>query len=118
MFDLDLDDIFGHSPTVFFILTVVIFGGFGFMTGQAIARTWRPLWQVLPYGLLLTLFNRFLAWSLFEADALSVPGFLTDAVVILALALIGFLATRAHKMVSQYPWIYERTGPFGWKERR
>jgi len=20
-------------------------------------------------------------------------------------------------MVSQYPWLYERSGPFGWRER-
>ena len=31
--------------TVFLIFTVLIAGGAAFLVGQAIAATWRPLWQ-------------------------------------------------------------------------
>ena len=31
--------------TVFFIFTVLIAGGAAFLMGQAIAITWRPIWQ-------------------------------------------------------------------------
>ena len=26
--------------------------------------------------------------------------------------------TRARQMARQYPWLYERTGPFSWRERK
>ncbi len=113
-----MDDILGSSLSVFIGLTIIIFGGCAFMMGQALARNWRSPVQVAPYSLLLTLANRFLAWSLFGSDAGSVAGFLADLIVILAFAYGGFYATRASKMVSQYPWLYERASPFSWREKR
>jgi hypothetical protein len=34
-----------------------------------------------------------------------------------AILLAAYYLTRARKMVQQYPWLYERRGPFGWRER-
>jgi len=113
-----MEEILGSSLIVFLILTVVIFGGAGFMMGQAIANTWRPSWQVVPYGLLLALFERFLAWSLLGEDFANVMGLVMSAVVIVGLAYFAWRLTLTHKMVSQYPWMYERAGPFAWRERR
>jgi len=36
--------------------------------------------------------------------------YLFDAVVIAAISLLAYRITLARKMVSQYPWLYERAG--------
>ena len=41
-------------------VTVILFGGCAFMMGQAIADTWRPAWQNVPYGFLLAAGNHFM----------------------------------------------------------
>jgi hypothetical protein len=111
-------DVLGSSPLVFVLLTVVIFGGFGFLMGQALAITWRPAWQMIPYAALLAGTNRFFSFALFEGELLSVPGFVLDFLVVAALALFAYRASRAAKMVSQYPWLYERGGLFTWRQRQ
>jgi hypothetical protein len=108
----------GTSLSVFFVLTVVLMGGAGFMTGQALAAAWRPVWQLFLYSLLLGAADRFLSFALFQGELLSFTAYLFDTAVIAAIALIAFRLTRARRMVSQYPWLYERRGPFSWRERR
>ena len=112
-----MDDILGTSLPVFFGLTVVLFGGGAILTGQGLAAAWRPAWQVVPYGLLLTIGARFLTYALFQGDLLSATGSLAQAVVLIGLTGLAFRATLAHKMVVQYPWLYERAGPFTWRAR-
>lgn len=107
----------GASPGVFFVLTVVLMGGAGYMTGQALGATWRPAWQVIAYGVLLGFTDRFLNFALFDGPLLSLAGYLVDTAVIIAIALTAFRLTRARRMVAQYPWLYERDGPFSWRER-
>jgi hypothetical protein len=102
---------------VFLLLTVVFMGGCAFMTGQALAATWRPWRQAVPYALLLTLADRFLCFALFGGTLLSLPGFLVDGMVLLGVTLAAWRLTRARRMALQYPWLYERTGPFTWRER-
>jgi hypothetical protein len=107
----------GTTLPVFIAVTVVLMGGAGFMMGQALARGWRPVWQVIGYGLLLGLADRFLTFSLFDGVLLTAAGYAIDTAVILVLSLIGYRTTLAAKMVNQYPWLYERVGPFGWRQR-
>lgn len=102
---------------VFLGLTVVIFGGAAWLTGAAIAATWRSPWQMAGYGLLLTLFDRFLSYALFGGSLLSVGGFLRDLVVIVAIGLLAWRVNQVRRMVSQYPWLYERAGPLRWRRR-
>ncbi|WP_374655748.1 DUF6867 family protein [Dongia sp.] len=102
---------------VFVFLTVCIFGSAAFLMGQALAETWRPAWQNLPYGFLLVVFNRFLARALFQQQFFDILAILLDLIVIVAMALIAYRLTQARKMVAQYPWIYERTGVFSWREK-
>lgn len=109
--------LFQSSPSVFALFTVVIMGGAGFMTGQAVASTWRPCWQVIAYSLLLGFFDRFLIFALFEGYLLSMPGFIVDTAVIMAIALVGYRITQVSKIVGQYPWLYERAGYFNWRLR-
>jgi len=112
-----MEEILGSELGVFIGLTIVLFGGCAFMMGQALANNWRPAWQAAPYSVLLALVNRFLAWSLFGSDPLSPAGFVADLVVVLALSYGGFYLTRANKMVTQYPWLYERATPFTWRPK-
>lgn len=105
------------NPAVFGFFTVLIMGGAGFMTGQAVASTWRPLWQAIIYSLLLSVADRFLVFALFEGPLLSLPGLVLDTVVILCICLIGYRITRISKITSQYPWLYERTGFFTLRSR-
>ncbi len=113
------------------VLTFIMFGGGGFMMGQALADTWRPWWQIIPYSALLALGNNFLGFALFDGaffvDSLfsrnpkplseALLEYLFDFVVIIAFAALAFRLTRARKMAAQYPWLYERTGPFRWREK-
>lgn len=100
------------SLPVFIGLTLVLFGGCAWMTGQALAGAWRPAWQAVPYALLLTAADRFLGFALFGETLLSVPGFLLDGTALVVIALLAFRVTRVRRLASQYPWLYIRTGPF------
>ncbi len=107
----------GATFPVFVGVTVVLMGGAGWLTGQALARGWRPVWQVVGYALLLGLADRFLTFSLFDGILVTAAGYAIDTAVILAIALVGYRTTLAARMVAQYPWIYRRAGPFGWRQR-
>jgi len=101
---------------VYIGLTLILFGGAAYMTGQAISSTWRPLYQVVVYSLLLGAADRFMVFALFEGDLASLSGYLIDTATILAIALLAFRVTRVKRMVSQYPWLYRRTSLFSWTE--
>jgi hypothetical protein len=105
------------SIPVFLLVTVLFMGGCAFMTGQALAATWRPWRQAVPYALLLALADRFLVFALFGGGLLSLPGLLLDAAVLVSITLAAWRLTRARRMAAQYPWLYERTGLLSWRER-
>ncbi|MDX1432605.1 MAG: hypothetical protein R3286_09170 [Gammaproteobacteria bacterium] len=107
----------GTSLGVFLGVTVMLMGFAAYMTGQALALAWKPVWQGIGYCLILGLGDRFLTFALFEGELLSITGYLVDSAVLVAIFLFAFRLNRAHKMVSQYPWLYERTGPFTWRAR-
>lgn len=110
--------LFGNSIAVFVGVTVIMIGFAAYMTSQAVANTWRPMWQVFVYCALLGFASRFLSFALFSGELLSWSGYLIDVVVLLIIAVFAFRLTRARKMVKQYPWMYERVGLFGWRDRQ
>jgi ABC-type Mn2+/Zn2+ transport system permease subunit len=110
-------DILGNDLGVFIGLTVVLFGAAACLSGQALAQTWRPAWQTVPYTLLLAVGSRFLSFALFDGELLSISGYVIDWIALLLLALVAYRITRAQRMVSQYPWLYERAGVFGWRAK-
>jgi hypothetical protein len=112
-----LTALLGGEIGTFFAMTVALFGGPAFLTGQALAQSWRPAWQILPAALLLAAADKFLLYALFAAELTSLGGFLIAAVMLGTLLLAAYYLTRARKMVQQYPWLYERRGPFGWREK-
>jgi hypothetical protein len=109
--------ILGASWPVFVGITVILFGGAAFLMGQALAETWRPAWQNVAYGALLACGDRYITFALFQGELLSISGYLIHSVVLIAISLFAYRITRAHRMVTQYPWLYERTGLFSWREK-
>jgi hypothetical protein len=112
-----MEALLGTTPGVFFTVTVVVMGFAAFMTGQALAATWKPMWQAVFYCLLLGLGDRFLVFSLFAGELLSLSGYLIDSAILVAITVFAYRLTQARKMASQYPWVYERSGLLGWREK-
>lgn len=106
-----------HNFWNFLIMTVVIAGGAAFMAGRALAFKWRPLWMAIAYMVPLAAALRFFHYALFNGSLLSLHYFLVDFVILIAAALIGYRLMRVEQMTSQYPWLYERSGPFAWRSR-
>lgn len=106
------------SWPVFFFGTIVMFGWFAFMTAHGLANTWRPWTHCILYGLLLALGHRTYELMLFAGSLTSVRGFLVDAIYVIGVMLLSYRMTLARKMVRQYPWLYEPSGLFSWREKR
>ena len=102
---------------LFGLVTVVMGGWAAWMTGRAMALTWGSYLQLVAYLLLLAGFVRFIHYALFGGTLLSLHFYLVDAVVLLVLGSLGFRYVRTRQMTTQYRWLYERTGPFSWRER-
>lgn len=107
----------GNSWAAFLVLTVLVMGFAAYMTGYAMAQTWKPAWHAVSYALLLGAADRFLAYALYDGVLLSAPGYVIDTTVLVAIALFAHRITRAERMVSQYPWLYQRAGIFSWRDK-
>jgi Domain of unknown function (DUF6867) len=108
----------GTSWVTFIAVTVILAGGAAYLCGQAMANRWRPAWMVVCYGLLLGAADRFAVYALGHGDLWLVTGYIIDTAILMAIALLSYRMTKARNMVEQYPWIYERTGLFGWRNVR
>lgn len=105
------------SVLLFLLVTVVMGGWAGWMAARAVARGWRPYRACIPALLGVAAAVRFIHFALFSGTLLSAQYFLVDALVVLAIGSASFRFTRAGQMTTQYRWLYERTGPFTWRER-
>jgi hypothetical protein len=103
---------------VFLVLTVIIGGGAAFLAGRGLARGWKPFGRVFFYMALLAAAVRFFHYALFDGNLLSPYYYLVTYILLLAAASLGFRLMRTTQMVTQYRWIYERTSPLSWRERR
>ena len=112
-----MQDLLGTQVAVYIGMTIVLFGFVGVMTGNALARTWRPTWQAFVYALPLAAADRFLIFALFEGQLLTLTGYIIDFAFISLTTFASLMVTRAHLMVRQYPWLYERAGLVGWRQR-
>lgn len=110
-------ELLGTTLPVFITITVVVIGFAAYMTGQALGNTWQPVGRLIFYCVLLGFADRFLVFALFEGELVSVSGYVIDTAVLIAIALVAYRFNRARRIVSQYPWLYERTGPFTWREK-
>jgi hypothetical protein len=124
--------VLGTSLSVFIGVTIVIGGGAAFMMGQAIAQSWHPWYHNILYGFMLALASQFLSYALFDGAFVvaalvsseappfgtALAGYLMNVAVLVLVALFAFRITRVRMMTSQYPWLYERAGLFGWQSRQ
>lgn len=106
-----------QSFGVFLLVTVLLGGGAAALAGRAIAKTWRPWWQVAAYALILGGAARFIHFSLFGGTLLSLHYYLVDSACCLAAAALGFGAARRAQMVEQYHWLNEASGPLRWRRK-
>jgi branched-chain amino acid transport system ATP-binding protein len=83
---MEYSDLLGGYPLTFLLFTLVIGGWLAFMTGNALAATWRPFWQVLPYAVLLGVAERFFNYALFGGALLSLTGLVIDTALIMVIA--------------------------------
>ena len=112
-----MEQLLGTTVPVFIGMTLGLFGFAAFMTGQALANGWQPVWKAVPYGILMGFGNRFLVFALFDGELLSFTGLFIASAVLVAMTAASHRLIQARKMVSQYPWLYESEGLFNWRER-
>ena len=72
---------------------------------------------MVAYSLILGGAVRFIHFALFGGTLLSAHYYLVDSAVCLAFGLLGFRATRAAQMVTQYRWLNEADGPLRWRRK-
>jgi len=102
---------------VFLLVTVLMGGGAAWLSGRAIAATWRPWWQIVAYMLILGAAVRFIHFALFAATLVSPYYYLIDSAVCMLFGFLGFRVTRARQMASQYGFLFARTGLLSWARR-
>ncbi|SHF28541.1 hypothetical protein SAMN02745157_2102 [Kaistia soli DSM 19436] len=105
------------SIFVFIFVTLILGGAGAWMTGRACALTWRRFLPVVVYLLILSFGVRFIHFALFGGTLLSVHYWLIDFVILLAIGTIAYRYTLANQMVSQYYWLYEKSGAFSWRAK-
>ena len=102
---------------IFLLVTVMLGGGGAALAGRAVAITWRPVWQIVIYMLMLGAAVRFIHFALFDGTLISLHYYLVDTVICLMFGAIGFQTARATQMVTQYRWLYRPDGPLRWRRR-
>ena len=107
-----------QSIWLFLLVTVCMGGWAAWMTGRAVAITWRPFWQYVAGGC-----------SCSPASCASSTSPCSRArcarCTTISLTRLWFSSsassairyTRANQMTTQYRWLYERTGPLTWREK-
>lgn len=103
------------SLGLFILVSLIMGGGAAYLSGRAIAGTWRPLWHVAIYMMILGGVVRFLHFALFGGTLLSLHYYLVDTLICLGFGWLGFRATRAGQMATQYGWLYTRSGWLRWR---
>jgi hypothetical protein len=106
------------GPFVFLALTVILGAGAAFLSGRGLARSWKPFGRRVFDMALLAAAVRFFHYALFDGELLSAYYYLVTYVILAAAACLGFRAMRTTQMVTQYRWLYERTSPLTWRDRR
>ena len=97
------------------LLTVAMGGAAAYLSGKAMAQTWRPFWHVPLYMLGLAVVVRFCHFALFEEPFLSLPSYIVDFACAFAAAALGYRMVRAQQMRMQYGWLFRSSGPLGWR---
>ena len=101
----------------FFFVTLLLGGWAAWMTGRACAQTWRPIYALVVYLLLLGIAVRFIHHALFDGTMFSAQYYVVDTIILIVIGIIGYRFTRTNQMVTQYNWLYERASLLSWKSK-
>ncbi len=103
------------SLWTFILVTLILGCGAAWLSGRAVALTWRPVRQVFFYSLILGCAVRFIHFSLFGGTLLSGHYYLVDTILLMVFGFLGFRAARVWQMVTQYRWINKPDGALRWR---
>ena len=106
----------GTSPAIFIGLTLILIGSAAILAGRAVGGNWKPAWQVVAACFGLALADRFLTYALFQGQLVNFLGLIVNFAVLSALGLLSWRIAKVGKLVSQYPWRYQRTSPFAYRD--
>lgn len=114
-----LQGIIYEEPSIWlFLFITCVLGGWGaWVTGRAMASTWRPYSVLVAYLLLLGVAVRFIHFALFGGTLLSLHYYVIDTIVVQVIGALGYRVTRVDQMTAKYRWLYLPNGPFFWKDR-
>jgi hypothetical protein len=98
---------FGETLSLadFLLITLSMGGGIAWLSGRAIASTWRPYWHVVAYMIVWAAVVRWLHYALFGGTLLSLSLYGLDLVVVLFFSLLSFVVMRNQQMKTQYGWL-------------
>ena len=113
-----LNVVTASNPAVFLFLTVLLIGGAALLTGRALARAWRPIWQVILSCLGLGLVDRFLVYALFDGSLDSISAYLFDSLVIMGIGTFSYRVAHVSVVIQQYPWLFERVSALTYRSLR
>jgi hypothetical protein len=101
----------------FLIITLFLGSGAAWISGRSTAQQWRP-WIVFFFSALgLGIAVRFMHHALSGGTMFSPQYYIIDTLILLVIGSIGYRFTRTNQMVTQYSWLFEKTGPFNWRSR-
>jgi hypothetical protein len=89
---------------VFVLVTLVLGGLAAFVSGRALAQTWRPMSLIVIYMLLLAAGVRFVHFAVFAEPLLSARNYIVDFTILLSICIVGYKLTRGAQMEAQYGW--------------
>lgn len=105
------------SIWLFLLVTCVMGGWAAWMTGRAMASTWRSTGYLFAYLLILGAAVRFIHFALFGGTLLTLHYYVVDTIVVQIIGAIGYRVTRVGQMIDKYRWLHVADGPFFWKDR-
>jgi hypothetical protein len=100
------------------VLTLIVGGAGAWLTGRAIAHTWRPWWIAALWMGPLAAAVRFLQAALFNGRPTAPLEAIVALVVLMLIAAAGHRRTRARQMSSRYDWLFAAAGPLSWRAAR
>ena len=87
---------------IFLLVSAIMGGSTAYVSGRAIAETWRPFWHAIVYALVIGLAVRFIHFALFQEILVSGRNYLIDCAILILTATFGYVTTRRRQMVQQY----------------
>jgi hypothetical protein len=99
-----------------FTILTILGAAAAWAIGAAFAKSWSPAWLIAPAVAVLSAGVRFLHFSLFQEELLSIHFYAIIFVITLVVAWISYKAARARQMATQYSWAFAQSG-LAWRDR-